>query len=247
MFIYVKFKFICVYSICHSSFHRVRQGMTSKPAIPTEMHKSSGWRGSRELWLEAAIQTIIDQGVDAVKIQPLANRLNISRTSFYWFFKDRNALLEELLATWQAKNTGAFVGACDAYAGTIAEAVLNLIRVFHDDAMFEPQLDFAVRGWAHQSSEVADRVNSADDVRLGAICSMFERFGFDPEDADVRARTVYLSQIGYISMQVRESTDIRMARVARYVETFCGQPPSPEEMARFHAQLNYSPTAQSGP
>lgn len=176
-----------------------------------------------------------------MKIQPLANQLSLARTSFYWFFEDRNALLEAILKTWESKNTGAFTDACDAYAGTIAEAVLNLIVVFHDDALFEPQLDFAVRGWAHQSEDVATRVNHADENRLAAIRAMFERFGFMPEDADVRARTVYLTQIGYISMQICENIDDRMARVARYVETFCGQPPTDDEMARFYARLKFVP------
>jgi hypothetical protein len=82
------------------------------------------------------------------------------------------------------------------YAETITEAILNLIAVFHDEALFEPQLDFAIRGWAHQSTEVMIRVNASDKIRLDAIRRMFERFGYDRSDADVRARTVYLTQIG---------------------------------------------------
>ncbi|MGR3460858.1 MAG: TetR/AcrR family transcriptional regulator [Roseovarius sp.] len=213
--------------------------MTSKPSTTDEQDKSSGWRGSREIWLAAAKQAFLETGLDAVKIQPLATRLNISRTSFYWFFKDRNALLDALLEEWDAKNTGAFVDATGAYAETIAEAVLNLIAVFHDQDLFEPQLDFAVRGWAHQSDDVMARVNAADERRLGAIRAMFKRFGFPPENADVRARTVYLVQIGYISMQVRESRAARMARVPGYVETFCGEPPTQGELARFHARLGF--------
>lgn len=207
--------------------------------------KASGWRGSREIWLEAAKQALISSGVDAVKIQPLANQLHIARTSFYWFFKDRQALLDELLKEWRVKNTGAFEEACGAYAETISEAVLNLIVVFHDEVQFEPQLDFAIRGWAHQSDAVAARVNEADELRLAAIRAMFERFGFEAEEADVRARTVYLTQIGYISMQVKESAAVRMARASGYVKTFCGQAPSPSELARFHARLKYDPTASA--
>ena len=206
-----------------------------------EPDKPSGWRGSRELWLDAAKRAFLDAGLDAVKIQPLANRLNISRTSFYWFFKDRNALLDALLEEWDAKNTGAFETACTAYAESITEAVLNLIVVFHDEDLFEPQLDFAVRGWAHQSDAVMERVNAADERRLKAIRAMFERFGFTPEDADVRARTVYLVQIGYISMQVREDRAVRMARVPAYVRTYCNAAPAPNELARFHARLNFDP------
>jgi AcrR family transcriptional regulator len=221
--------------------------MTTQTGFGGQIEKTSGWRGSREVWLAAAKRALLDTGLDSVKIQPLASRLNISRTSFYWFFKDRTALLDALLEDWEAKNTGAFVDACEAYAETIAEAVLNLIAVFYDDAVFEPRLDFAVRGWAHQSEAAAARVNAADARRLAAIAQMFERFGYAADDADVRARTVYLVQIGYISMQVQESTATRVSRVPRYVEIYSGRSPTPSEMARFQARIRYTPTGGDAP
>lgn len=216
--------------------------MTAKTGTQASDEKTSGWRGSRDVWMAAARQALIESGVEAVKIQPLASRLSIARTSFYWFFKDRSALLDALLEEWDAKNTGAFVEACDAYAETVSEAVLNLFTVFHDEALFEPQLDFAIRGWAHQSDAVAARVNEADEARLDSIRAMFARFGFADDEADVRARTVYLTQIGYISMQLNEDTAVRMARVSGYVKTFCGQTPAPSELARFYARLKFDPT-----
>lgn len=219
----------------------MKEGMNAFADTPTDTDKPTGWRGSREVWLDAARKALIASGVDAVKIQPLASALDISRTSFYWFFKDRNALLDALLDEWEVKNTGAFVDACAAYAETISEAILNLFVVFHDDTVFEPQLDFAIRGWAHQSDAVAKRVHLADETRLTAIRAMFSRFGFEEYEADVRARTVYLTQIGYISMQVQEDQAIRMARIGGYVKTFGGQIPTDSELARFHARLKFQP------
>jgi AcrR family transcriptional regulator len=207
-----------------------------------EIGKASGWRGSREVWLAAAKQALLEAGLEAVKIQPLASRLNIARTSFYWFFKDRAALLDALLDDWEAKNTGAFITACAAYAETICEGVLNLIAVFHDEAAFEPRLDLAVRGWAHRSEAVTARVNAADERRLAAIMEMFERFGYPGEEANVRARAVYLVQIGYISLQVQETPATRMSRVGRYVEIFSGQSPTTGEMDRFFARLQFTPS-----
>ncbi len=202
--------------------------------------KASGWRGSREVWLAAAQEAFVESGLDAVKIQPLATRLELSRTSFYWFFKDRAALLEALLETWEETNTGGLVAATEAYAETITEAILNLVSVFLEDGGFEPRLDLAVRGWAHQSDAVATRVNVADDMRLAAIRRMFESFGYDSSEADVRARTVYLVQIGYISMQVQEDLAVRMARMPDYVKTFTGQAASDSELRRFHARHGYT-------
>lgn len=209
--------------------------------------KASGRRGSRDVWLAVARQALIDTGLEAVKIQPLASRLGIARTSFYWFFRDRNDLLDALLESWDSQNTGAFVAGCTAYADTVTEALLNLIAVFHDETAFDPRLDFAVRSWAHQSEAVTARVNAADDRRLAAIRGLFERFGYAPDDADVRARTVYLVQIGYIAMQVRETPAERVPRVARYVEIYSGRLPSAGEIARFHARLNFDAGSPDAP
>ena len=96
-----------------------------------------------------------------------------------------------------------------------------------------------MRGRAHQSEAVTARVNAADARRLTAIREMFERFGYARDEADVRARTVYLVQIGYIAMQVQESAAIRMSRVQRYVEISTGRSPTASEMARFKARVRF--------
>ena len=214
--------------------------------VPTDMEeKTTGWRGSRELWLAAAKEAFIESGLDAVKIQPLASRLGIARTSFYWFFKDRAALLAALLDLWEEGNTGSLLAATGAYAETASEAVLNLIGIFLEGGPFEPRFDLAVRGWAHRSEAVAARVNAADAARLTAISQMFARFGYAESEADVRARTVYLVQIGYISMQVAESLETRMIRIPDYVKTFTGRAPSARELSRFHARHGYGPASEA--
>ena len=194
------------------------------------------------MWLAAARDAFIQNGLEAVRIQPLATALGLSRTSFYWFFKDRGQLLDALLYDWDLTNTSSLIGATEAYAETITEAVLNLIGIFLEDGPFEPGLDLAVRGWAHQSAEVALRVNVADETRLTAIRQMFTRFGFPSGAADVRARSVYLVQIGYIALQAREDMATRMSRIPDYVQTFTGKTPSQQELRRFHAQHTSSAT-----
>ncbi len=199
----------------------------------------SGWRGSRDLWLDAAQALLLEQGVDAVRIVPLAKRLNLSRTSFYWFFKDREALLSDLLTRWRDKNTGSLERQCAAYAETAAEAMLNVFDCWLDQSLFDAPFEFAVRSWALQSADVAAEVEAADAVRLAALTALFKRFGQPSVEADVRARTVYLVQIGYISMQAREDLATRMRRIPSYVEIFTGRRPEARELARFHARHGF--------
>ncbi len=203
----------------------------------------TGWRGSRDLWLDAAQSVLLEQGVDAVRIVPLAKRLNLSRTSFYWFFKDREALLDGLLARWRDRNTGSLEKQSNAYAETVAEAMLNIFDCWLDQSLFDAAFEFAVRSWALQSSEVAAEVERADAERLAALTALFIRFGHTPVEADVRARTVYLVQIGYITVQAQEDIATRMRRIPTYVEIFTGRLPEPRELARFHARHGYSEAA----
>lgn len=210
------------------------------------MPAESAGRGSAELWLDAAYEALLEGGVDAVKILPLASRLGLSRTSFYWFFEDREALLSALLRRWEEKNTGGLVGATKEYSETPVEALLNIMGCFLETKRFDPLSEFAVRSWALQSSEVMAKVNAADEVRLAALRGMLERHGYSALDADVRARTIYLVQIGYISMQVREDLATRMRRIPTHVRIYSGTEPQPRELARFYARHSYVPEDAEG-
>lgn len=205
--------------------------------MKTAEDQDSGWRGSTDLWVTAAYEALIDQGIDAVKIQILGARLNLSRTSFYWHFKDRAALLAALIGMWDDRTTRPLVAATRAYAETETEAMLNLIGCFLSDAAFDSRLEFAVRGWALQDAAVRDRLQTVDAERLAALRALLERWGHAPDEADVRSRTIYLTQIGYISMQTQEPLELRLARVPAYVEIFCGKRPAANELARLRAQL----------
>jgi AcrR family transcriptional regulator len=201
----------------------------------------NGWRGSPEGWLEAAYDSLLESGVDSVKILPLAKKLNLSRTSFYWFFKDREELLAALVARWREKNTGNIVRQSEAYAETLAEAMLNVFDCWLDSSLFDSRFEFAVRSWALQSDEILAEVRKADEMRMAALSRMFVRFGHNENTADVRARTTYLVQIGYISMQSEEDVSVRMQRIPDYIAIYTGEAPQQRELDRFYARHGYRP------
>lgn len=198
--------------------------------------RQGGWRGSAELWLDAAYDMLVSQGVEAVKLGALSTRLGLSRTSFYGHFASREALLAELLRRWEDKNTGNLVARAGAYADTIAEALFNLFDCWVDAALFDSRLDFAIRNWALGDPGVRARIEATDRTRIVAIRGMFDRFGYAPDEAEVRAFTVYYTQIGYIAMMVQEPASLRLARMPAYVLTFAGVAPGAGEIARFRAR-----------
>jgi AcrR family transcriptional regulator len=195
-----------------------------------------GWRGTPDLWLDAAYDLLVEGGVEAVKVMPLAQRLGLSRTSFYWHFPDREALLAGLVDRWQAKNTGNLVARCEAPSATVTEAMLNLFDAWVDPGLFDSQLEFAMRTWGLTDRGVEAALTAADATRVAAITALFRRYGYAETEADTRARTLYLTQVGYIALRSRETFEVRMGRIPAYVLTFCGQAPTAAEIATFRAR-----------
>ena len=207
-----------------------------------QISNDTGWRGSLESWLEAAYEALLESGVDTVRILPLSKKLGLSRTSFYWYFKDREELLSALVARWREKNTGNVIKQSEAYAESVSEAMLNVFDCWLDKSLFDSRLEFAVRSWALQSAEILTEVQKADQLRLDALRKMLMRFGHKESSADVRARTIYLVQIGYISMQPNEDLRERMKRMRDYVDIFTGRAPEQRELDRFFARHGYTGT-----
>jgi AcrR family transcriptional regulator len=195
-----------------------------------------GWRGTPDLWLDAAYEMLVEAGVEAVKVMPVAEKLGLSRTSFYWHFADREALLAALVERWRQKNTGSLAARCEAPAATIAEAMLNLIDCWVDPELFDSRLEFAMRTWSLTDPGVEAAMNEADAARIAAITELFRRFGYDATEADTRARALYLTQVGYIALRSNESFEVRMGRIPAYVLTFSGVLPSKAEVAAFRAR-----------
>lgn len=195
-----------------------------------------GWRGTEEGWIAAAYALLIEGGVEAVKILPLAKRLKLSRTSFYWHFPDREALLAALVKRWQDKNTGNLVRQTELPAASINAAMLNLMDCWITPGLFDSQLDRAMRDWARTDRPLRAAFAEADTARLAAIRSMFLRHGFGADEADVRANAVYLTQVGYIDLETRETLEMRLGRIPTYLEIFTSQRPNKADLAGFLAR-----------
>ena len=190
---------------------------------------------TRDDWLNLARDVLVHEGVGELKILSLSNRMNVSRSSFYWYFKNRADLLNALLAEWELRNTQTILSHCALPAKDIHAAACNFFRCFVDPNLFDRGLDFAIREWARRDKAVNQRIETADRARLKAVTAMFLRHGYQDEDADTRARIIYFMQIGYHAVEMRESMAERMGRLEGFLVGFTGQVPSHASLAEFKA------------
>lgn len=145
-------------------------------------------------WLRAASHALRSGGVEAVRIEPLARTLGVTKGSFYWHFRDRDALLAALLEDWERRAGALFLRRLEAASvdpvkrlGLLLETVIREGR---------GAIDPAIRAWATRDERAAAALARVDQVRLGWLEGLFRDIGFDAADSTARARLAYFALLG---------------------------------------------------
>lgn len=176
----------------------------------------------RDAWLDAARQALIEEGTAGVEINKLAKRLGVSRGGFYWFFKNRQQLLDELLAYWARTGTHVFERVLELGGGDGFRDYQALTDLWIAEKDYDPRWDGAVRDWARTSRVVRKAVEAVDRKRIAVIEKMCHHFGYEGMDAHIRARVIYYHQIGYYALGVRESRMQRSKLLPYYQRVLIG-------------------------
>jgi AcrR family transcriptional regulator len=210
-------------------------GSAASGAPPERPAQIGNVKATRDDWLDLALSVLAAEGVAHVTVLNLSERLGVSRSSFYWYFKNRDELLDALLDRWDRLNTRSIVDQADEPAATVNQAVCNVFRCWVNSAIFSPRLDFAVREWARRSAKVRKALDRSDRLRTEALKTLFVRFGYDGEEALVRARVLYYMQIGYYALDLKEPIEARLNLTPHYLKAFTGAAPTEADVEAFRA------------
>jgi len=191
---------------------------------------------TRDDWFHAALGALVEEGVDRVKITTLTARLNASRSSFYWFYENREAVLADLVAHWRDKNTPAFISRTEASAQTLTAAVLGVLECWINDRLFDVGLETAMRDWGRNDARIAEAVRAADLERIEALRRLFARFETPPREDFARAQILYLNQTGYYTVGDVRDLEFRLSFLQEYMIVLTGRRAAQAEIDAFIAQ-----------
>lgn len=195
---------------------------SQKQRGPRSSEQAEQTKASRDAWLEAARRALIEEGTAGVEINKLAKRLNTSRSVFYWLFRSRNQLLDELLEMWVRNGTVLFERIVASPASGL-ELYEELADMWVKETEYDPRWDGAIRDWGRTSKEVLEAVRKVDSLRINAIEKIFRRMGYDGKEAHIRARVMYYHQVGYYALGVVESQEARRALLPYYRKVLTGR------------------------
>jgi len=151
-------------------------------------------RTPRSTWIEEGLRALAAGGPDAVRIEPLAQALGVTRGGFYWHFDDRRALLEEMLDTWERASTDEVVERVERKGGDARTKLRRAGALTFSDWLLP--IDLAVRNWSRREPAVAERLRRVDNRRMDYLRSLFGAFCPDQDEVEARSMLAFSLLIG---------------------------------------------------
>ena len=143
-------------------------------------------RVSKNQWLTKALDTLESSGVEAVKIERLAKAFGISRSGFYWHFKNRQDLLGHLLDYWVRRSTGVVTDNPDVLKLDPKKRLLTTMEMIRDKQL--AKYDLAMTLWAKLDPQVHRVVKKVVKMRLNYLRVIFAELGFEGDELEMRTR-----------------------------------------------------------
>jgi AcrR family transcriptional regulator len=148
---------------------------------------------SAQDWLDQGLRTLAERGFTALKAEPLAKTMGVSRGSFYWHFADIGAFHAAILRHWHEVAAERIIADVEAASREHNPLPVLLRRTFSG----RPALERAVRSWATLDPQARSAVEAIDRRRLGYVETLFERSGVASELARCRAQIFYWTFLGF--------------------------------------------------
>jgi AcrR family transcriptional regulator len=181
-------------------------------------------RTPRDAWVRAGLQALADGGPDAVRVEALAASLGVSKGGFYWHFKDRQALLEEMLDGWEKVMVGDVIAQIESQPAKPRDKLRQLFRLA---STVDLRVELAIRDWARRDGEVEARVRRVDNRRMDYMRRLFGQLGLDEEEAEVRALLAFSLFVGSYFIAADHTGKSRSQVLAIALERLYAEPAAP--------------------
>ncbi|MGJ4952741.1 TetR/AcrR family transcriptional regulator [Bradyrhizobium sp. HKCCYLS20291] len=144
-------------------------------------------------WLDQGLKVLASKGFTALKAEPMAKVMGVSRGSFYWHFADVAAFHAELLRHWREVAAEQIITGVEASTDDAPAIAVLLRRTFS----IRLTLERAVRSWAASDPGARQAVQAIDRRRLGYVESLLAATGLPPALAQARAQVLYWTFLGH--------------------------------------------------
>jgi AcrR family transcriptional regulator len=179
-------------------------------------------RVSKLDWLEKALVTLERDGINAVKIEHLAKEFKVSRSGFYWHFKNRQGLIRSMVEYWGEEYTSRVMANSKVLNAKPKERLYNIMEMILENDL--TRLDLQMRIIAEKDPVAWEMVDQVYQKRLAFLRSTFSEMGFEGEELEMRTHlfVCYHTWEGVMFRDLSKASRVKWLKLR--VELLCSSP-----------------------
>lgn len=153
---------------------------------------------TRDDWLHAALEALADGGVSAVRVDVLARQLGMTRGSFYWHFRNRDALVAAALEEWERVCTTETIEQLETVTDPAERLRTLLTHALDIEAL--SRLEPAIASHAADPI-VAPVLQRVTRCRVDYLAGVYTELGYEAAGARQQALVAYAAYTGWLQLR----------------------------------------------
>ena len=146
----------------------------------------------KNAWFEEGMKVLKNEGFQRITIDNLCSLLQITKGSFYHYFKNIDGYIDALMKYWQDKNTVDFIKNTEA----IVDINEKYIQLHKHAASASQKAEQMIRAWGFSNATVLKHLQQVDEMRLEYLVKLNMQRGYDEKEAKYRATLEYGTLVG---------------------------------------------------
>ena len=172
-----------------------------QPILPgttaTPLRRGPKPKVTAERWFIAALEQLALGGIDAVRVELLAETLGVTKGMFYARFDTRERFLDAMIDYWRQRTTTGLVGELTAMDSGPEDRMARLFEISRmDRAKTGAWIEVAMRTWGLTDDRAKRALEEIDRHRLTYFESVLAANGVPKEQVPARAFLIYSYVIG---------------------------------------------------
>ena len=159
---------------------------------------------NKRAWIDAALEALSEEGSKSLSIVKLAQKLGVTRGSFYYHFDSLSHLIDAMIARWESEVIDRVFREARALSATAVSEVESLIDLV---TQLTDKQDIVFRQWAPHNEQVRLHMERLDQKRLSIMTDLFQRLVGEDVLGASYAKIAFYGYIGCLNSYPRPSSE----------------------------------------
>jgi AcrR family transcriptional regulator len=148
-------------------------------------------------WIKLGLQKFAEGGVDALVIEQLAMQLGSSKTSFYWYFKNRSSFVDKIADYWYQQATKSIIAHIEAHQTAAPEQQVKQLLSIMFSSNEGKDFVYHLRKLGAAEPPYGQMLHRIEQQRIAYMSSLLNRCGLSPKEADKTSELLYNYYLGW--------------------------------------------------